>query len=398
MTVTELKSNLIPKLEEWVNFLDISIKSLGKEFDSSYGFGNYILISRLENHFAIEIYGFQEINDKPKFIIEDKPNKYNLNFFINGGKYYSQYDGLNCIVNGKNANNQRAVYSFSDLLLSVSNSNDVIDVLFEDTKLYKDKILKEGCDLPFHFSNECSNIFFSNISIVSQINGFYSFRRHSTTLIVNSSISEQDFTYFLNKVFDCANFDIGKPLNGCKHKFQIISELKSLAYYRIDETAIDKFIQLISNQFAKSLGYISAKSNLRLEIQDSISSDTEKKYLTPDFLMERSDGFYDILDLKIGLLNYDFAFGDWTNSHFSGYASKLIGQLAGYKRYFSDSQNAKWAYENYSIRIKDPKLLGIAGNHNNFDREIVDKALEGQISDFQFISYNELADLLKRHS
>ncbi|WP_149207884.1 hypothetical protein [Flavobacterium johnsoniae] len=396
MNILELKSNLIPKLENWVKHLDLSMKAMGKEFNNSFGFGNYILINRLENHFAIEIYGFQEITNNPKFIIEDKPNKYNLNFFLNGGKYYPQYDGLKSIVDGKNANNHQTVYSFSDLLLSVASANDLIDVLFEDTKLYKNKLIKEECDLPFHFSNECTNIFFNNISIISQINGFYSFRRHSTTLIVNSSITEKDFTCLLNKVFDCSNFDIEKPLNGCKHKFQLISELKSLAYYKVDETAIDKFIQLISNQFATSLGYKSAKSNIRLEIQDNSSKSTEKQYLTPDYMMEREDGFYDILDLKLGLLNSDFAFGDWTNSYFSNYATKLVGQLNGYKRYFSDPENAKWAYQQYSIQVENPKLIGIAGNHNNFDRKIVDRVLEGNVDDFNLISYNELADLLKQ--
>lgn len=204
-----------------------------------------------------------------------------------------------------------------------------------------------------------------------------------------------DFNSLLNKIFDCSTFNI-QNLNGCKLQPQLISELKSLAYHKVDETAIDKFIQLISNQFANSLGYKSAKSNIRLEIQDSTSKSTEKKYLTPDFMMEREDGYYDILDLKLGLLNSDFAFGDWTNSYFSSYATKLVGQLNGYKRYFSDPENAKWTYEKHLIKVQNPKLIGIAGNHNNFDRKIVDTALEGNIADFNLISYNELANLLRQ--
>lgn len=48
MNITELKSNLIPKLEEWVKHLNYSMRKQGKEFNSSFGFGNYVLINRLK--------------------------------------------------------------------------------------------------------------------------------------------------------------------------------------------------------------------------------------------------------------------------------------------------------------------------------------------------------------
>ncbi len=395
MNINELKLNLIPTLENWVKHLDVSMKAQGKEFNDSFGFGNYVLINKLENHFVIEIIGFQKINQNPKFVIEDKPNNYDLNFFINGGLKYDSYNGLEPIFKTENSNNHQKLVNIGHLLLSVAKIDNIVDVLFEDASMYESSIIKECCELPFHFLEDTTNIFLNNISIISQVNEIYSFRRHSATIIIEKSISVIDFNSLLNKIFDCSTFDF-KKLNGCKLKHQLISELKSLAYQKVDETAIDKFIQLISDQFANSLGYKSAKSNIRLEIQDSTSKSTEKKYLMPDFMMEKEDGFYDILDLKLGLLNSNFAYGDWTNTHFSSYATKLIGQLNGYKRYFSDPENSKWAFENHSISIKDPKLIGIAGNHNNFDRKIVDKALEGNTKEFHLISYNELAVLLKQ--
>lgn len=367
----------------------------GKEFNENFGFGKYILINRLQNHYAIEILGFQNITNNPEFIIEDKPNSYDLIFFLNGGKKYANYTGLEPVVKGDNAIDHQAVYSFSNLLLSVVKVENVVNVLFDDVSLYKNVIIKEMCELPFHFSENATNIFLENIAIVSQEKGIYSFRRHSTTLVVHKSISISDFGSLINKLFNTSYLNKLPPLVGCKLKSQLISELKSLAYHKVDETAIDKFIQLISDDFAKSLGYKSAKSNIRLEIQGSISTDTEKKFLTPDFLMEKDNGYYDILDLKLGLLSADFAFGDWTNSYFSSYATKLLGQLNGYKKYFSDPENKKWAFEKHAIKVQNPKLIGIAGNHNNFDRKIVDAALEGNISDFNLISYNELAILLK---
>lgn len=393
MNILELKSNLIPKLENWVRHLDHSMKAQGKEFNDSFGFGNYVLINKLENHFVIEIIGFQEINQNPFFFVEDKPNNCDINFFINGGLKYDNYTGLEPIFKTENSNNHEQLVNISHLLLSVAKIDNIVDVLFEDVSMYKNSIIKECCELPFHLLEDTTNIFLNNISIISKADDIYSFRRHSATIIIEKSISVIDFNSLLDKIFDCSTFDFNR-LSGCKLKHQLISELKSLAYHKVDETAIDKFIQLISDQFANSLGYKSAKSNIRLEIQNTAIG-TEKKYLTPDFMMERKDGYFDILDLKLGLLNSDFAFGDWTNSFFSRYGNSLIGQLNGYKRYFSNPENAQWAFKNLSIQINDPKLIGIAGNHNNFDRKIVDIALEGNIADFHLISYTELANFLK---
>ncbi|WP_130285982.1 hypothetical protein [Aquimarina brevivitae] len=396
MYITELKTVLIPVLENWIKHLYNSAKEAGKTFKEEIGFGEYVLINRLENHFSIELLGFQNISTNPIFVVEDKPNTSDLNFFINGGKKFEEYNGLKPIIDGTNAHNLDAVYSFADLLMSVSKIENVLDVLFDDVSKYGNGLIKEDCDLPFHFLSNSTNIFLNNIAIVSQVDGVYSFRRHATTIIVHKEITIEKFRALLNKLFDIKHYDITKSPVGIKFRSQIISELKSLAYHKVDETAIDKFIQLISEDFAKALGYISSKSNVRLEIKETSKSGTEKQFLTPDFMMEKEDGTYDILDLKLGLLSANFAFGDWTNSYFSSYAQKLLGQLAGYRRYFSNPENATWAKDNLGIVVDKPKLIGIAGNHNNFDREIVNTALEGNIDDFNLISYNELTDLLKK--
>lgn len=396
MEINDLKSEILPFLEKWVRYLYNYAINKGMSFNDNVGFGKYVLINRLKNHYSIEILGFQKITNNPQFIIEVKPNNVDLNFLINGGKNFEDYKGLHSIVNGENCHNYNVLYSFSNLCMSVVKRENVSNVLLDDVIYYESGIFKESCDLPFHFYPNSTNIFLNNIAIISRVNGVCSFRRHATTIIVNKNIPKDKFQKLLNNILNGIDPIEGQAPQGIKLKFQIISELKSLAYHKVDETAIDKFIQLISDDFAKALGYKSCKSNIKLEIQGSNQTGTVKQYLTPDFLMEKKDGYYDILDLKIGLLSADFAFGDWTNSYFSSYAQKLLGQLAGYRRYFAKNENAIWARENLDISVNQPKLIGIAGNHNNFDRETVDRALEGNIDDFHLISYNELANLLKK--
>tara|TARA_R110002020_G_scaffold303939_2_gene519460 strand:- start:79317 stop:80513 length:1197 start_codon:yes stop_codon:yes gene_type:complete len=395
MEINNLKSILESILIKWVHAVNIRAVKEHRSFYKGFGFCRYVLINRLQNHYVIELLGFQPFTNNPSFIIEDKPNKYDLNFFINGGKFFKDYKGLNPIIKFKDVNDYTCKTGAANLFLTVTKVPEFIEEFFEDYFHHNTRITSpiEECELPFNLPSDSTNIFLHNLALVSQVQGIYSFRRHSTTIVINKNITTIQFKKFLKQLFNVGQID-WENIYGGRFKFQLISELKSLAYLNVDETAIDKFIQLISIPFAKALGYKSAKSNIRLQIS-STELKTDKKYLTPDFLLEREDGYYDILDLKLGLLNSDFAFGDWTNSYFSSYAQKLLGQLKGYQRYFSFDSNSDWAFQKYGIKIKNPILIGIAGNHNNFNREVVERALEGNIESFRLINYNQLAELLK---
>lgn len=132
----------------------------------------------------MEIIGFQEISNNPKFVVEDKPNNSDLNFFLNGGTKYDNYEGLEPIFKTENTNDYQGLMNIGHLLTSVVKIDNVVDVLFDDISMYKNIIIKESSELPFHFLEDATNIFLNNVSIISRANGIYSFRRHSATIII----------------------------------------------------------------------------------------------------------------------------------------------------------------------------------------------------------------------
>ncbi|MET2985896.1 hypothetical protein [Aureibaculum conchae] len=359
---------------------------------SDAGFGNYIIINSLEYHYVIELLGFQKIANKPKFVIEDKTFSYNINYLLNGGKISNDYSNFKPAI--EVSNNASHIHFVNFVFASTSDKGFLkknFDEIVDDYPYFN----SDDSDLPFIVNNDTTGLFFNNFLVFSKMEGIYSFRRHSSTIIITKNTNIRQFNKILNSIFNINDFRKNKSLNGWRKKSDIISELKSLAYHKVHETTIDKFLQLNSHLFAKALGYKSAKSNINLELQVHKDKFEKNLKLIPDFMLEREDGFYDFLDLKVGLLSYDFALGNWSNARFSSYGQNLLGQLKGYKRYFSSKENADWVYDKYKVKIKDPKLIGIAGNHNNFIHETVKLALENHSNDFVLYSYNDLAKKMK---
>ena len=111
--------------------------------------------------------------------------------------------------------------------------------------------------------------------------------------------------------------------------------------------------------------------------------------------MLRADGGYDILDLKKALIP-SVTVGTKNRLRFSAYATELIAQLDGYRRYFSSPENGSWMRDQGIVAAANLRLIGIVGNHNNFDRNNVDIAIGPYRDNLAIISYSEVVNLLKQ--
>jgi len=171
-------------------------------------------------------------------------------------------------------------------------------------------------------------------------------------------------------------------------------ELTSLTDQNVNERIIDRFIQAHSKHFSNALGYKKALSKVELKWMDGDS--TDPKSSSPDYLMQRKDGYFDILDLKTSMLKYNsLTRGGKSRCRFNAYVSELIAQLIGYERYFKRDKNSKWVYDTHGIKIQNPRLIGIVGNYDNFIREDVDLALEQYKDNITILSYADLTNLLR---
>lgn len=178
-----------------------------------------------------------------------------------------------------------------------------------------------------------------------------------------------------------------------KPNLRFRQELLSLANQPVHETRIDDFINQHNALFAKALNYKGARSNIELKIIDKKGWD--KSSLIPDYMMEREDGSYDILDLKKGLTKNNLTKGGKSRRRLTSYCYELVAQLEGYKRYFESPLNSQWALDNFGIKMNySPRLIGIVGNQNSFFREEIDEALLVHRDNIVLFSYNDICDLL----
>jgi hypothetical protein len=171
-------------------------------------------------------------------------------------------------------------------------------------------------------------------------------------------------------------------------------QLLSLADQPVHERIVDHFIQEHAQVFARALGYVRALPQRPLTwVQRNPKVDPSESI--PDYLLEKGDGYYDILDLKRGLLPLDLVKQQSGRNRFCDYGYALIRQLGFYGKYFESQQNAQWAQGRYGVRVRKPLLLGVVGNFDSFDHVQVQEELRQFRGDLVLMSYADVVDLLR---
>lgn len=124
--------------------------------------------------------------------------------------------------------------------------------------------------------------------------------------------------------------------------------------------------------------------------------DPDETAINPDLLVRRSDGFYDIVDLKTALLGRSsIVCGERRRRRLIHPVYDGVAQLAHYAQYFETSGNATHARERYGVAVRDPALILIVGSHENVRRDEVNQALRAH-KGIEIIDYDTLAILYTR--
>jgi len=119
----------------------------------------------------------------------------------------------------------------------------------------------------------------------------------------------------------------------------------------------------------------------------------EIKPINPDFFIERSDRFYDIIDLKTALLEKQcLTTGKFSRRRFLSIVYDGIAQLANYLNYFDFKKNKDFAFEKYGIKVKEPKGILIIGSFDNYDTDKINQALRSH-SNIWIIDYDTICQL-----
>ncbi len=384
--------------EDWFKYIKGSIEYGQISINGEYSFPGVLRVGESNAHYVIELTGAQDIGNTQEYHIRVPSGTEkiaNATSFLNPGPRTNGATSALMVITSRDN-------IFSHLVFATRFDREKfeqhINVPIVGPRIQADADF--DADVPLMIAGTADKLLFRDIDLIRSDGPQIFFRRISTIIVLKKTISERQLVDWLNGK---SQFMLGMPerpdILGLNLDYSVSKEgfavqLLSLANQDVTERIIDSFIQHNKSFFAQALGYIKAFSQPECKI---INSDgLEGEFLIPDFMMLRQDGGCDILDLKKALIP-SVTVGTRNRLRFNAYVAELVGQLEGYRRYFSSPENARWVTENLGITVADnPRLVGVVGNHNNFERDRVDLAIGPYRDNLSIISYSEVANLLRK--
>ena len=127
------------------------------------------------------------------------------------------------------------------------------------------------------------------------------------------------------------------------------------------------------------------------------SPDPTETAINPDLFIQRADGFWDVYDLKLALLNKkDLTTGKRNRRRFVATIEDGIAQLAHYRDFLSIPEHSAFAREKYKVEFRDPRYVLVVGNYENTDIGRVAEAMR-RFPDLELIDYDSLLQLYLLH-
>lgn len=154
------------------------------------------------------------------------------------------------------------------------------------------------------------------------------------------------------------------------------------------ETDITSFLEKPENQFILSMGFLGKKIHAQLEFQWQSANIPSIK---PDFMIEKSNGFADIVEFKLPDLKGAAVVGKINRETFSAEINAYISQTRKYKTYFEDPNNRVWVKKVYGIQVHYPKRILVVGRRADLKtdewREIIN-----DYRDVEIMTFDDLID------
>lgn len=260
---------------------------------------------------------------------------------------------------------------------------------------------KDGSGSILKFEKNFRSCFLDNCTILNKEDKIYRCKHIIFSAIVSRNILSHELRDFYNNCKDSKDENGNLIVCGIytashdeSSDFIVSAQLKStILFPGLHETTIGDFINEHPSIIKKAFNtnkYLYEPTFKWIEHDGTV----EDQEINPDLLIQRPDGFYDIYDFKLAKTEKKkLTKGKRRRRRFIDYISEGVGQLANYREYFGYQLNAEFAEKKYGVRVKNPKLVLIAGNIENVDREEVLQACR-PFRDVDLIDYDTLAMLL----
>jgi hypothetical protein len=135
----------------------------------------------------------------------------------------------------------------------------------------------------------------------------------------------------------------------------------------IGEPTITAFLANCPELLELAFGCRSIKSQALLEWQSA----SEIPNLRPDFMIERMDGYFDIVEFKLPQLKSKPTVGTLQRRRPSHEVDSAIAQLETYDDWFGERINREWLRQKYGIKALNPQrwlVMGMKGSFPDDDR------------------------------
>lgn len=307
-------------------------------------------------------------------------------------RYLSQFDDSypdSCMhLNG-------AQNGFRNLCLAQDADLESVKERFPSLELYGTKLQRVGGrGSVFSFGPEFESCGIENCLLVNKLDKLYRCKNILAAYIFKSSISKEKLVSFFN------NFLGDKEVKGVhtthgknEEKLIVAGQLQSMYLLPgLHETTIGEFLHLHPEiiRLAFKTEHFEYEPYLPWIEHDGTCEDIA---INPDLLIKRSDGFYDIYDLKTAALTRkNVTKGGRKRRRFIDYIEEGVAQLVNYKEYFTYNSNQEYAYEKYKINVNNPSLVLVAGNWENSNPDEIQQARR-RYPDIEIIDYDTFCHL-----
>jgi hypothetical protein len=154
------------------------------------------------------------------------------------------------------------------------------------------------------------------------------------------------------------------------------------------EPEITHFLSQKENEFILSM-FFSATS-IHPQLLCKWQSE-DKDAIQPDFFIEKSNGYADIVEFKLPYLKGNSIVGRSNRETFSAEINSYISQTRKYSTYFDDPNNRTWFAEKYNIKVYKPKRYLIVGRRSDFDNNDWQEII-ADYKDIEIYTYDDLLD------
>ena len=364
---------------------------------------NIALFVQTDKHYILELLGSSEVYKGLSVKTHTEPNIH---------KYLYQFEfGTNSEANPVIMLSSNAANSgMTDLILTGPEIIDKFEKRFEFIQPYKQGSILKGINASgslVYFGEGLHEFYFSRCLLLNSSGNTYRAKQCIYMEVLSSSFNLDEYRGILeNRLFR------GIPAStqglfgvhyvpDSEHQSWLLSGQFTNMFLvpGIRETTIGEFLKANPDVIHKAFGCKNFVYEPELDWIEGNERYPEEKSINPDLMIEREDGFFDIVDLKTIIdKSKSITKGEHKRRRFIDYVNEGIAQLNNYRDYFSYEKNSTYAFSKYKIKVKNPTLYLVVGSYDNVSDEEVREASRSHRNDLVIIDYDTLNSLFLKSS